>query len=80
MHFDTNEHAVRAHDAAAAAQRRAEDARRRAVAARHAAEQATTEYTRLALRRVADLHAELALSHEDLARTLGAADGVAPGE
>ena len=75
MHPDANEHT----HADVAARRRAEDARRRAVAAREAAEQATTEYARLAHHRVADLHAELALTHEDLAGTLVSVDRDAPG-
>jgi hypothetical protein len=37
---------------------------------RQAAEQATTAYARRAHARVADIHSELALSHEDHARTL----------
>jgi hypothetical protein len=73
MHSDANEKT----QPAAAARRRADDARRRAVAAREAAEQATTEYARLAHHRAADLHTELATSHEHLARALGAGDGVA---
>jgi hypothetical protein len=76
MHSDANENT----QPAVAARRRADDARRRAVAAREAAEQATTEYARLAHHRVADLHTELAVDHEDLARALGAGDDVAPGE
>lgn len=73
MHADANEdtHPV------VAARRRADDARRRALAARDAAEQANTEYARLAYERVADLHGELAVSHDDLARRL---DGDAPRE
>jgi hypothetical protein len=55
-------------DAANAAQARADDARKRALAARQAAEQATTEYARRSNHRVADLHDELAVSHEDFAR------------
>jgi hypothetical protein len=47
-----------------------DDARERARAAREAAEQATTEYARRAYHRVADLHGQLALGHEDHARTL----------
>jgi hypothetical protein len=53
-----------------AAEARAADARRRAIAARKAAEQATTEYARRAHRRVADLHQQIAWSHERAARTL----------
>jgi hypothetical protein len=56
--------------AARAAAARAADARRRAIAAREAADQATTEYARRAHRRVADLHAQIAWSHEHAARTL----------
>ena len=55
---------------AAAAQTRADDARERSRAASAAAEQATTEYARRAHERVADVHAALALSHEDHARAL----------
>jgi hypothetical protein len=55
-------------DPATAAQARADDARERALAARRAAEHATTEYTRRSHHRTADLHAELAVSHEDFAR------------
>jgi hypothetical protein len=58
------------HDAANAAQTRANPARERAIAAREAAEQATTEYARRAHHRVADLHGQLALRHEDRARML----------
>lgn len=38
--------------------------------ARQAAERATTEYARRAHNRTAELHDDLALSHEDVARTL----------
>jgi hypothetical protein len=55
---------------AAAAQTRADDARERSRAASAAAEQATTEYARRAHERVADVHAALAVSHEDHARAL----------
>jgi hypothetical protein len=55
---------------AAAAQTRADDARQRSRAASAAAEQATTEYARRAHERVADVHAALAVSHEDHARAL----------
>lgn len=55
---------------AATAQTRADDARERSRAASAAAEQATTEYARRAHERVADVHAALALSHEDHARAL----------
>jgi hypothetical protein len=74
MQPDTNQR----HDAAGAAQTRADHARERARAARVAAERATTEYARSAHRRVADLHAALALRHEDDARALrlrGAGEG-----
>jgi DNA-binding transcriptional regulator YiaG len=70
MHGDANKRGDPRHDAAGAAQLRAANARERALAAREAANQATTEYARGAHRRVAELHAELALSHEDFARTL----------
>ena len=68
MQPDTNDRADARHDAASAAQARADNARERALAARRAAEQATTEYTRRSHHRTADLHAELAVSHEDFAR------------
>jgi anti-sigma regulatory factor (Ser/Thr protein kinase) len=70
MHFETNGRIEARHDAVVAAQRRADNARRRAVAARDAAAQATTEYARRAHHRVAELHAQLAVSHDDFARTL----------
>jgi serine/threonine-protein kinase RsbW len=70
MQSDTDESTEARPDAAGAAQRRASKARRRAVAAREAAERATTEYARRAHHRAADVHAELAVSHEDYARTL----------
>jgi hypothetical protein len=70
MQPDTNERTGARHDAANAAQTRANTARERALAAREAAEQATTEYTRRGHHRVADLHGQLARSHEDFARTL----------
>jgi hypothetical protein len=70
MHGDANERGEPRHDAPAAAQMRAPNARERALAARAAADEATTEYARGAHRRVAELHAELAVSHEDFARTL----------
>jgi hypothetical protein len=63
------------HDAANAAQTRANTARARALAAREAAEQATTDYARRAEHRVADLYSEIALSHEDFARTLRVGGG-----
>jgi hypothetical protein len=75
MHSDANENT----NTAVAARRRADDARRRALAAREAAERATTEYARRAHHRVADLHTELAISHEDVARTLGARNRNASG-
>jgi hypothetical protein len=68
MQPDTNDPADARHDAASAAQARAHNARERALAARQAAEHATTEYTRRSHHRTADLHAELAVSHEDVAR------------
>ena len=55
---------------AAAAQTRVDDVRERSRAASAAAEQATTEYVRRAHERVADVHATLAVSHEDHARAL----------
>ena len=58
------------HDAAGVAHLRAANARERAREAREAADQATTEYARRAHGRVAELHTELAVSHEDFARTL----------
>jgi hypothetical protein len=64
MHPDANEDT----HPAVAARRRADDARRRAVAAREAAEQATTEYARLAHQRVADLFTDVAVGQEELAR------------
>jgi hypothetical protein len=57
-------------DSASEAETRADAARRRALAAPDAAEQATTEYARRAQERVADMHSELALSHDDHARAL----------
>jgi hypothetical protein len=68
MQPDTNDAADARHDAASAAQARAHNARERALAARQAADRATTGYTRRAHHRAADLHAELAVSHEDFAR------------
>jgi hypothetical protein len=62
-------------NAAGAAQARAHDARVRALVARQAAEQATTEYARRAHNRTAELHDDLALSHEDFARTLRSSGG-----
>jgi hypothetical protein len=70
MHGDANGRGDPWHDAAGAAQLRAARARERALAAREAADQATTEYARRAHARVAELHTELAVSHEDFARTL----------
>ena len=61
---DGRAHADDTTHAAVAPLRRAEAARRRAVAAREAAEQATTEYARPGLQRVADLRADLAVSRE----------------
>jgi hypothetical protein len=66
-----------AQDAAGEAHTRADNARRRAATARHAAEQAVTEYARHTHHRVADLYTQLAQSHEDSAQRLpfGGADG-----
>jgi hypothetical protein len=66
----TNERDGARDDAAGAARTRADNARERARAAREAAERATTEYGSRAHHRVADLHARLAVSHEDVARAL----------
>ena len=74
MQPDTNDPADARHDAARAAQARADNARERALAARRAAEHATTEYARRSHHRIADLHAELAVSHEDFARRVGFGD------
>ena len=68
MQPDANDPADARHDAAGTAQARADNARERALAARQAAEHATTEYARRSHHRTADLHAELAVSHEDFAR------------
>src|SRR6185437_15022819 len=68
MRPDADERTDARPDIATAAQARAHTARERARAAREAAEQATTEYARRAHHRVADLHGELAVSHEDFAR------------
>jgi hypothetical protein len=68
MQPDMNERTNARPDAASSAQARADNARERALAARHAAEQATTEYARRSHHRIADLHDELAVSHEDFAR------------
>jgi hypothetical protein len=73
MSIETNGAGNARHDAAAVAQRRADEARRRSTAALEAADQATTEYARRAHHRVADLHDQLALTHEDHARSLRAA-------
>jgi hypothetical protein len=70
MQPDTNDPADARHDAASAAQARAHNARERELAARRAAEHATTEYTRRSHHRTADLHAELAVSHQDFARRI----------
>jgi anti-sigma regulatory factor (Ser/Thr protein kinase) len=67
-------------DAARAARARADDARKRARAAREAADHATTEYARRAHSRVAAVHAELALNHDDFARTLRRSDGDPEGD
>ena len=64
------------HDAASAAQARADNARRRAVAARRAWERAATEYARRAHHRVAELHAAMARQHEHCARMLRLGRGV----
>lgn len=56
------------HDAASAAELRAENARRRPVAARRA-ERAASEYAARGPRRVADLRAAMARHHENSART-----------
>jgi hypothetical protein len=74
MQPDTNERTDARHDGASAAQARADNARERALAARRAAEHATTEYTRRSHPRTADLHAELAASHEDFARRVRIGD------
>jgi hypothetical protein len=73
MRPDMNQRPDTGHDAAAtaaAAQTRVDDARERERAARAAADHATTEYARGAFERVADLHAALALSHDDHAKAL----------
>jgi hypothetical protein len=70
MQPDMNEPTGARHDDVSAARTRASNACKRVLAAREAAEQATTEYARRAHQRVADLHRQLALSHEDFARTL----------
>lgn len=75
MQHDPSRRTDARRSAAGVAQIRADDARQRALAAREAAEQATTEYARRAHHRVADLHAELALSYEDRARTLRSGGG-----
>ena len=72
---DPNDRPGTRDDAAGAAQERAHDARERAGVARHAAERATTEYARRAYSRSAELHDELALSHEDSARRLRSGGG-----
>ena len=74
MQPDTNEPTGEPRDEVSAARTRASNARERALAAREAAEQATTEYARRAHQRVADLHGQLALSHDDFARTLRSRD------
>jgi hypothetical protein len=68
MQPDTNDPADARRDAASTAQARADNARERALAARRAAEHATTDCARRSHHRTADLHAELAVSHEDFAR------------
>ena len=64
------------HDAASAAELRAENARRRAVAGGRAWERAATDYARRAHHRIADLHTAMARRHEHSARThrLGESD------
>jgi anti-sigma regulatory factor (Ser/Thr protein kinase) len=69
-HRNANERGAARQNSARVARTRAVDARRRAVAARQAAEQATTGYARRAHHRAAELHSQLAVSHEDFARTL----------
>jgi hypothetical protein len=75
MQPDTNDREDARHDAASAAQARADNARERALAARRAAEHATTEYARRSNHRIADLHSDLAVSHEDFARRIRFGDG-----
>ena len=75
MQPDINERTDARPDIAKSAQARADNARERALAARQAAEQATTEYARRSNHRVADLHDELAVSHEDFARRVRAGGG-----
>ena len=70
MQREPNEPCDARPDLASSAQARADNARERALAARQAAEQATTEYARRCNHRVADLHDELAVSHEDFARRI----------
>ena len=70
MQPDMNERTDALPDIAISAQARAANARERALAARQAAEQATTEYARRSNHRIADLHGELAVSHEDFARRI----------
>jgi hypothetical protein len=67
---DTNQRPDTGEATAATAQTRVDDARERERAARAAAEQATTGSARRAHDRVADLHAALALSHDDHAKAL----------
>jgi hypothetical protein len=72
MRPDTNQRPDTGHDAAASAA--AAQTRVTTLASesgpRAAAEHATTEYARGAFARVADLHAALALSHDDHAKAL----------
>ena len=75
MQPDTNERTDARPDIASAAQARADNARERALAARQAAEHATTEYARRSHHRIADLHSELAVSHEDFARRIRVGGG-----
>jgi hypothetical protein len=73
MSTDTNAGIDARQAAAITAQRRADDAHRRAAESHEAAREATTEYSRRAHHRVAELHSQLALTHEDHARSLRAA-------
>jgi hypothetical protein len=69
---DAGSPAEELHRQAVNAQAQAADAHRRSAAARDAADRAVTEYARIAHRRAAELHARLAVSHEDRARALRA--------
>jgi hypothetical protein len=68
MQPDTNERTEARHDAPAPRTHAQMTLAERALAARHAAEQATTEYARRGYHRVADLHARAAFQ----ARGVGA--------